>query len=333
MELREFANNDVAAVEREMRAIISAEPREVYGPLEEYIFRGGKRMRPALLMLCFRALGGKDRTLAFRVALKVAALIELFHNFTLVHDDIEDDSEFRRGKPTLHISHGIPIALNCGDALYTLVWNNLVALDAPPEKRIKIASILGRAFQRVVEGQGIELEWYRKRKTAVSEEEYFRMASGKTGALMGASCAAGAYLAGASPQEVDDFEAFGDSLGLAFQIQDDVLNLAGEFRKYKKEIGGDITEGKRSLMAIHAMAHAAPQEARRLSQILLAHMRDKKKIDYAISLMKKYDSVNYAKLRAREFVEGASAFLARLPPSKEVDALKAFSEYAITREL
>ncbi|MFA5077482.1 MAG: polyprenyl synthetase family protein [Candidatus Micrarchaeia archaeon] len=328
MEFSGFVNESIGRVEEEMRQVLSAEPRCVYGLLDEYIFRGGKRIRPALLMLSFGALDGKDK----KNAVKASALIELFHNFTLIHDDVEDDSHFRRGKPTLHISHGIPIALNSGDALYTLVWNRFLELDMPLEKRVKIASISGRAFQRVVEGQGVELEWYRTGKTSVSEDEYFSMVLGKTGALMGASCEAGAYLAGADSGTVEKFRMFGESLGVAFQIQDDILNVTGDFEKYKKEIGGDITEGKRSLMFIHAMSHATPGERKKLSSMLLSRTRDRKKIDYVVSAFRKYDSINYARLRALRFVEEASAFLRELRPSRESGELTDLAQHVIKRE-
>lgn len=329
MDFEKFLLDDIAAVEDEMNKILDTEPKQVYGLIKEYIFRGGKRIRPALLMLCFRALKGKDR----QSALRAAALIELFHNFTLIHDDIEDDSKFRRGKPTLHLLYGIPIALNSGDALYTLIWNWLISLELPLEKRMKFASILGCAFQRVVEGQGIELDWYKSNKVEVSEDEYFQMVAGKTGALMGASCAAGAYLAGAEPQLVEKFKAFGESIGVAFQIQDDILNVAGDFEKYKKEIGGDITEGKRSLILIHALAHSSEDEKKKLSHVLLSHTRDQKKIEYVMSIFRKYDSINYAKVKALGFLEKASAFLKELRPSKERDSLVKLSDYIINREL
>lgn len=328
MDLEKFSVYDIAEVGKAMKEIIPAEPKAAYGMLEEYLFRGGKRMRPALLMLCFRSLSGKDKD----NAIKAAALVELFHNFSLIHDDIEDDSQFRRGKPTLHITHGIPIALNSGDALYTVVWNWLMALSLPAEKKVKLASILGCSFQRVVEGQGVELGWYKSKQIDVSEKEYFDMVAGKTGALMGASCEAGAYLAGADPKTHEKFRLFGEALGIAFQIQDDILNVVGDFEKYKKEIGGDITEGKRTLMVIHAMAHSTDDEKKKLEQILVSNTRDPKKISYAISHLKKYDSINYAKVKARSFVEQASAFLNELKKSDERDALMKLAEYAINRE-
>ncbi|MBU0586273.1 polyprenyl synthetase family protein [Candidatus Micrarchaeota archaeon] len=321
--------SDVKEVEKEMKLLIPKEPKEVYGMLEEYIFRGGKRIRPAMLMLCFRALGGKEK----KNAVKAGAIIELFHNFTLMHDDIEDDSQFRRGKPTLHISHGLPIALNSGDALYTNIWNHLLNSLTNHEKTAKLASISGRAFQKVVEGQGIELEWHRTKKVDMSEQDYYTMVGGKTGALMGASCDAGAFLAGADDSTRAKFKNFGESLGIAFQIQDDLLNLVGDFKTYKKEIGGDITEGKRTLMVIHALAHSPESEKKKLIQIINSGTREKKKLDEAISIMEESGSIDYARNKAKQFVKEASSFLEKLPSSKEKESMIGISNYVINRQL
>lgn len=324
MDFDKFILEDITTVENEIRNIIPKEPGAVYNMLEEYIFRAGKRIRPALLMLSFRALDGKER----KNAIKSAAIIELFHNFTLIHDDIEDSSQFRRGKPTLHNSHGIPIALNSGDALYTIVWNSIIKMNMK-----EMAIIYSNAFRRVVEGQGIELEWYKNKKMNITEEQYFDMVSEKTGALIGAACESGALLAGANSEVAEKFRIFGEALGVAFQIQDDILNIIGDFKKYKKEIGGDISEGKRTLMVIHTFIHATEYENKKLAKILLSNTYDKKKINYVISLFKKYDSLNYAKVKAREFVEQTSMFLNELPDSKEKTELKKLAEYVINRDL
>ncbi len=328
MDFEKFILDDIIKVEKKIKAIIPTTPKGVYGMLEEYLFRGGKRIRPIMLMLAFRALKSNNK----QNAINIAALLELYHNFTLIHDDIEDNSKFRRGKPTLHISHGIPIALNSGDALCTLVWNNLLELNFPANKKIKLISIIGRAFQRVVEGQGIELDWYKNRKIDISEKEYFNMISCKTGALMGMTCEIGALLANANSEILKKFRAFGESLGIAFQIQDDILNVVGDFEKYKKEIGGDITEGKRTLMVIHAMAHSNKEEKKKLSQILMSNTQDRKKIKYVISIFKKYNSINYAKIKAHCFVNDTNAFIETLPHSREKNELKKLSDYVLNRE-
>ena len=320
---------EIRKVEKEMSAIMPSSPAQVYGMMPEYISRGGKRIRPLMIMLCFNALKGSNADAAY----KVAALVELFHNFTLMHDDIEDDSHFRRGKPTLHISHSLPIALNSGDAIYTVIWNRMCSLPLSAEDRIRVASICGSAFQKVVEGQGIELDWYRTGKVDITEREYFEMVGGKTGALMGASCEAGAFLAGAKPEMMKKFREFGEALGIAFQIQDDVLNITGKFETYQKEIGGDVTEGKRTLMLIHTLAKSSPVEKEKIIRIIKSNTRNPEEIQYVISVFGKNGSIAHAKETARVFVERAGAFLEKLPKSRETEGLKKMAAFVTEREL
>jgi geranylgeranyl pyrophosphate synthase len=328
MELGPQTEQGLGEVEDEIRRILRSEPKEVYGLLEEYVFRGGKRMRPALLLMCFNLMKGADR----KNVVKIAALIELFHNFTLIHDDIEDGSQFRRGKPTLHISHGIPIALNSGDALYTIVWNSFLALDMEAQRKLAITIAAGKAFQKVVEGQGIELEWHRSGRLDISEGEYNVMARGKTGALVAASCACGALTAGADAALAEKFWELGESIGLAFQIQDDVLNVIGDFEKYSKEIGGDITEGKRSLMYIHAASVLDKKGRERLGKLLCSGTHEQKKIDEAIGIFRETGAIAYAQKCARAHADRAISLLRGLPEGREKALLESFCEYAIKRD-
>lgn len=336
MQLEKFVSEDIEKIESEMRTIISTDPKEVYGLLDEYLFRGGKRIRPMLLMLSFRMMKNfrKDSLENEKTnAIKAAAIIELFHNFTLIHDDLEDNSQFRRGKPTLHILYTLPIAVNSGDALYTLLWEKILKLPVSDNKKIVLSTILAHAFRQVVEGQGIELEWYKSKKIAVTEQEYFDMVLKKTGALIGASAELGAYLAGSDTQTCEKFRMFGNVLGVAFQIQDDILNIVGDFKKYKKEIYGDIREGKRTLMVIHTISCATKDEKKQLFRILLSNTEKKQEIEYVVSLFEKYNSINYAKSKAQEFIKKIAAFLNEFPESKERNMLKQVCEYVINREL
>src|SRR3990167_6614042 len=133
MKYAEMVKKEMALVENEIMGIIPKEPKEVYGMLPGFIRSGGKRIRPLLTLLCCKALGGDPKK-----AVRIAAIIELFHNFTLVHDDIEDDSTVRRGEPALHVTYGIPMALNSGDALYTTIWEALQKVALPPQKLLKL---------------------------------------------------------------------------------------------------------------------------------------------------------------------------------------------------
>jgi len=314
-------------VETAMESDLAKEDPRVYGMLIPFIKRGGKRIRPILAFLSCGATGGK-----YESVVDLAAVIELFHNFTLVHDDIEDNSQFRRGEPALHITHGIPMALNSGDALYTLLWKKLVHLRMPPKNVLELQFLCADAFKRVVDGQGIELEWIGKGRFDVSAGEYFDMIGGKTAALMGLSCEAGAFAAGADLHQRHILRDFGEKIGIAFQIQDDVLNVSGDFESYQKEIGGDISEGKRTLMVVHCLKTAEKKDRKRLVSILSSHSRKKEDVDAAIALLKNYGSVDHARRSAESLVAEAKALLASLPASKDKDALLGIADYVIRRE-
>jgi geranylgeranyl diphosphate synthase type I len=262
----------------------------------------------------------------------MAAVIELFHNFSLIHDDIEDGSQFRRGEPTLHITYGIPIALNSGDALYTFLWKKLLSLKMHPAKLVRVQKLCADAFKRVVDGQGIELSWIRDGRFDISEEEYMGMISGKTSALMGLSCEIGAMAGGAGRRLQAAMRGYGECIGVAFQIQDDVLNVTGEFEKYRKEIGGDISEGKRTLMVVHCLAHAIPEDKKRLISILASHSQERKDVDWAISCLARYGSVEHARTRALRLVEKAKSSLKALPESEDKAALVSLADYVVKRE-
>lgn len=310
-----------------METRLGAEDERVYGLLVPFLRRGGKRIRPVLALLSCGAVGG-----AYEAVVEPAAIIEMFHNFSLIHDDIEDDSQFRRGEPALHVTYGVPMALNSGDALYTLLWRELLGLKFRPSQLIKLQKLYADAFKRVVDGQGVELAWIRAGRFDVTEKEYLQMIGGKTAALMGLSCEVGVFIGGGGKRARKALRDYGEGLGAAFQIQDDVLNVTGEFEKYQKEIGGDISEGKRTLMVVHCLSKASDTERTRLTQILASHSRTKEDIEEAIGLLKKHGSVEYAQKSADRLVQKAVKCLARLPDGKDKTALLALADYVIKRE-
>ncbi|MCI0503455.1 polyprenyl synthetase family protein [Candidatus Micrarchaeota archaeon] len=327
MELYSHINSHLSKVEALMEESLGPEDERIYGMLLPFIRRGGKRIRPALTILSCGAAGGD-----YLSAAAPASIIEMFHNFTLIHDDIEDDSRFRRGEPALHVSHGIAIALNSGDALYTLLWKKLLSFDMPPRRLIRLQALYADSFKRVVDGQGLELSWIRGGRFDVSEDEYLLMIGGKTSALMGLSCETGAMMAGSSARVSRSLRSYGEKLGAAFQIQDDVLNITGDFEKYKKEIGGDISEGKRTLMVVHFLSVAPKADREKLVSILSAHSREQADLDWAISALTRAGSVDYARARAKKLVEEANRELARLPDSQDKRSLLEIASYVISRE-
>lgn len=243
-----------------------AEPRSyLYDLLADYPRRGGKMLRSSLCIAMARATGA-----SIDDALASAVSIELMHNALLVHDDIEDDSDERRGTPTLHALHGMPLALNAGDAM------GLLSLRPLKDNfhRLGFATAL-RIFQETermawesCEGQALELGWQRDNRADLGAEDYLQMVLQKTCWLTAIHPLRVGCLIGARGRlPLDPLIQIGFFFGAAFQIQDDILNLEGG-AAYGKEINGDLREGKRSLMLIHALVHGRTSQRSRLLRIL-----------------------------------------------------------------
>ncbi|MEL0045487.1 MAG: polyprenyl synthetase family protein [Deltaproteobacteria bacterium] len=269
--LEEFLKRASTEIERATLEVLpSKEPyKELYSIQKDYPLRGGKRFRPALLLLCAEWFGA-----SYEDALPSAVALELFHNFALIHDDIEDSSLFRRGKPTLHHLHGIPLAINAGDSLFGMVYEILLTNRARfgDQKALDIIGLFNQVFRATFEGQAYDIGWVANNYFP-SREEYFEMIRRKTGVYSGRGpCQLGALIADAPPDILEKVGDFGEALGIGFQIKDDLLNLeedAGESKEYGKERGGDIREGKRTLITIHMLENLDQKESEKLKAILL----------------------------------------------------------------
>ena len=202
----------------------------------------GKRIRPLLVLLSSAACGAN-----WQSALPAAAAVELVHNFSLVHDDIQDNSDKRRGRPTTWVKWGMPMAINVGDALF--VMSNQAIMDLkenhPPEAVGKAAEILHNTCLDLTRGQFLDMSY--EERNDLSVEDYWPMVSGKTAALLSACCHIGALLGGADEAGQDSYRAFGQYLGLAFQVQDDILGIWGDEALTGKSAASDLIEGKNSL--------------------------------------------------------------------------------------
>jgi geranylgeranyl diphosphate synthase type I len=225
--------------------------------------RGGKLLRPALALACCEAAGGD-----FHRGLPAAVAVELFHNFSLVHDDIEDRSEERHGRPTVWARWGTALAVNAGDA--TLVLSELALLRAPahgidPALTLTMMRLLNQAYLAVAVGQHLDLTL--EGNPDVTREQYFRLIGGKTAALLGCATQLGALSGGASAARADQFRQFGENLGLAFQIQDDQLGIWGDPRATGKPRAGDVYTRKITLPVIEALRRGSPVERERIRSI------------------------------------------------------------------
>jgi len=202
----------------------------------------GKRIRPLLVLLSTAACGGD-----WQLALAGAAAVELVHNFSLVHDDIQDNSEKRRGRPTTWVKWGMPMAINVGDALFVMSNQAIIDLkqNYSAEIVLKAAEILHDTCLELTRGQFLDMSYEERNDLAV--EDYWPMISGKTAALLSACCHIGALLGGADEAGQDAYRAFGHYLGLAFQVQDDILGIWGNEALTGKSAASDLIEGKNSL--------------------------------------------------------------------------------------
>ncbi len=303
----------------------------------DYPLRPGKGLRPGLCMSMCEAFGGRCSD-----ALYSAVAIELFHNAFLVHDDIEDGSLMRRGSPTLHELHGVPLAVNAGDAMSVLtlraLLDNFSLLGV--EKTQQIFEEIEWMVLQSVEGQAVELGWVANQTWDLADRDYFCMTLKKTGWYTCISpCRIGALIGGASYTEVNAFNAFGYHLGVAFQIQDDILNLNGQQHLYGKESGGDLWEGKRTLILIHLLSQVTPREHRRLVRIL-NKPRNKKRpseVAWVRDRMEQYGSIAYAKDVAWRFARRTRQLLdtrlGAIPESQARQFLEAIVDYVVYRDL
>ena len=303
-------------------------------PIWDFLDRGGKRWGLFLFLLIVEVLGrNPDEFLDF------AIIPEVVHNGTIMVDDIEDDSEFRRGKRCAHRLFGLDVAINAGNTMYYLPLLPLVKnrdkLSA--EKLSKIYEIYVQEMINLSLGQAIDIAWHKGLADTenITEAQYLQMCAYKTGTLARMAAKIAAVLCEASEDTVERLGRFAEAIGVAFQIQDDVLDLTSkEFVEKKGGVGQDITEGKRSLVVIHALEKAKPADKKRLIEILNMHTADQKLKNEAIRIMENYNSLDYVKDFARKIVTDSWKKINRLlKPSEAKEKLRAFATYLVERKI
>ena len=284
------------------------EPRKyLYDLVAAYPERASGMLRPALLIATAKAFGAKGDE-----ALNTAAAVELMHNAMLVHDDIEDLSELRRGAPSLHCRAGVPLAMNAGDALSLLCFQPLLANASTLGIAVTL-KILEEALETMfqsVEGQAWELGWRADHIYDLNTSDYLRMITKKTAWYTAIfPCRAGALIGTRQELDRDQFVQFGYFLGATFQIQDDILNVAGDCGAYRKDFAGDIVEGKRTLLLIHLFKNASPRDLGRLKQYfaLPYAARREESVTWILKVMEHCGSIDFARSCARRYA-GAALF-------------------------
>jgi len=290
------------------------------------IHGGGKRMRATLPWLVGRAVGDTHSGL-----LDIGAAIETIHNFTLVHDDIMDDDEIRRGRNAVHIEYDMPTAINAGDAMLAIAFERLV-MSANIELQ-DIPSLVNRIawmVRRVSEGQQLDIEF--ETRDRVSEQEYLEMIEGKTAVMFQICAELGARVAGAGEDVIECLSEWGRSLGLCFQLMDDLIDVLSDSATLGKPTGSDVAQGKQTLMVIHALSQPESDAKTRLLSVLgKCEDATESMIQDGIAALDELGSIAYARAKANEYHQYAHACLDRLPDGPAMIALRELTDLQLKR--
>lgn len=300
-------------------------PEILYDAARHLPLAGGKRLRPCMAMISCEAVNGDiTRVIPLSIAL------ELIHNFTLVHDDIMDQSKLRRKTPAVHIKYSEPTAIIAGDLLFTKAFESLHKTpgDCGVFKNVEYGLI--DCIREICEGQQLDME-FEKRKI-IKEEEYLEMILKKTAVFFQYAAEAGAILGEADRTQSQTLNEYGRNLGLAFQIHDDYLDMSSDEETLGKDIGNDIRNGKKTLIAVHCLNTATGDDKKTLEKIFGNRKSTDEEIQKVYQIFKKTGSVDYAKNTAIKYCENAKKSLEILPDSDAKQILFALAEYSIERE-
>ena len=287
---------------------------------------GGKMLRPSLSLITAEAVGGQRDN-----ALKAGSAIELIHTFSLIHDDIMDDDDMRRGMPSVHKVWGEDVAILAGDTLFSKAFEIIINSDQEKNTPVQINNALATvadACVKICEGQASDMGF--EDRFDVSEEEYMEMIFKKTGALIAAATKVGAIMGGASDEVVDAMYEYGRLIGLAFQIQDDYLDLASDEETLGKPIGSDIGKGKMTIIAINGLSSAG-DDSEKLLEILKDDNNSQEDIDLAIEILTKCGAIEYARNLALDSVNQAKEVLEILPDSSSKQVLSDIADFVLER--
>jgi len=303
--------------------------KAVNEPVWDLLSRGGKRWRPSLFLLANEAFGGDSKAIFDFVVIP-----EVVHNGTLMVDDCEDDSELRRGKPCIHKIYGVDVAVNAGNAMYFLPLLSLMKAKGKFSDSIllKAYEIYSQEMINLSYGQGMDIWWHKGNKHDVGEQEYLQMCAYKTGTLARMSAKLGALFANASEKEVDAIGKFAESIGVAFQIQDDILGIFGDEKQTGKSSGSDFKQNKQNILIFWAQKHANYKQKKIISRALGNEHITKSQLEEMRKIIKETKSLEYANTLAQTLVGQAKAAIEKsdlVQPAKSF--LNDIANYIVSR--
>lgn len=332
MDFERFLNSNAQVVNDYLDRFFDGEDnpdirRYLYDPLSEYTSNAGKRHRPLICLLACSAVGGD-----YHDAITSAAAIEHFHTAALIHDDIADESMLRRGRPCMHITQGVGLAINAGDLALSSVMSSVVRdPNLPDAIKLRVVGELVDMDETTIEGQALDIGWARDKRYDIGIDDYLLMASRKTACYSGSvPLAVGAIVGGGTEEQIKALRKFGELVGLAFQIQDDLLNLVGSEEEMGKDFMSDITEGKRTYMVVHSLGSAPTRDE--LISILDSKTTEDRLLRRAVEIMHQTGSIDAARDYAHELTAYAKELLNDLDitPESKVTLLS-MADYFVDR--
>ncbi len=315
--IQAFVGDDLAAVNRTIRARLTSDVVLVNRIAEHIIIGGGKRVRPLLALLAARALRHHgDRHI------ELAVIVEFIHTATLLHDDVVDDSQLRRGRRTANALFGNEAAVLVGDSLYSRAFQMMVAFGD-----MQVMRIMARTTREIADGEVLQL--LNRQDPDTTEASYLEVIHRKTAMLFEAAARLGAVCANAPPQQEDAMARFGRHLGIAYQLVDDVLDYRGRTGEIGKNVGDDLAEGKPTLPLIHAIRESRGRNTRILQDAIRTRGLDA--IDEVIAVVESAGSIAYTARLAANEVALAGEALSAIPSSPYRDALAGLAEFTTSR--
>lgn len=301
------------------------EPQSLYEPIKYVLSMGGKRVRPVLMMLAYNMYKDDPESI-----LPSACALETYHNYTLLHDDLMDNAALRRGHETVHMKWDANTAILSGDSMLVLAYERIA--QCPKEKLAGVLSLFTETALEIGEGQQYDMEF--ENRTDVTEAEYIEMIRLKTSVLLACAVKMGAMLAGASDEDADNLYKFGEQIGLAFQLQDDFLDVYGDSAVFGKAIGGDITSNKKTFMLINAINHANAEQRAELTRWITAEQFDaKEKVAAVTRLYNEIGIDRMAKDKIEYYFEQSTKYLALVNvPEERKQELIAYTHDMMNRE-
>ncbi len=308
-----------------MHSLDAIENKRLNAAMAHYPQAGGKRLRPLLATISCEAVGGR-----WNAALPFGAALELVHNFTLVHDDIMDNDETRRGIKTVHAQYGVPEAILAGDALFARAFELIPDCDTHDDRLVTLVDIAAKAVRLLAEGQQMDMDF--EGRKAVKDNEYMKMIELKTAVLYSAAAQGGAVVGEATDQEEDALKEYGRLVGLGFQIWDDILDLTSDQKTFGKPVLNDIRNGKKTLIVISALEDLHDTEREVLFKALGHKNATPEQLVAARDVLDRAGAIDHATDVANGLIKEAKDKLSVLKDSKHKKCLEAFADYTVTRK-